>query len=60
VLFVLGRNDQMAPPKAARSLMAAAPHGQVVLLEAGHSLMTECPDGVLNALLDFLKPAQAA
>ena len=58
VLFVLGKNDQMAPPKAARSLMAAAPHGKVVLLDSGHSLMTECPDGVLDALLDFLKPAQ--
>jgi pimeloyl-ACP methyl ester carboxylesterase len=58
VLFVLGRHDQMTPPKAARSLLASAPHGQVVTLEAGHSLMTECPDGVLAALLDVLQAAR--
>lgn len=56
VLFVLGRNDQMTPPAAARALLGAAPHGQVVSLLAGHSLMTEDPDGVLTALLAFLKP----
>lgn len=55
VLFVLGRSDQMTPPKAAQSLLAAATRGRVVTLEAGHSLMTECPDGVLTALMDFLR-----
>jgi pimeloyl-ACP methyl ester carboxylesterase len=56
VLFVLGRADQMTPPKAAQSLLSAAAHGKVVTLDAGHQMMTERPDGVLNALLDFLEP----
>ena len=55
VLFVLGRADQMTPPKAAQSLMSAAAQGKTVTLDAGHQLMTESPDGVLNALLDFLQ-----
>ncbi len=55
VMFVLGQDDQMTPPKAAQSLQAAAQHGQTVLLPAGHSLMTEAPDGVLNALLKLLR-----
>ncbi len=54
-LFVLGSQDQMTPPKAAKSLVAKARHAQVVQLPAGHSLMTEAPDGVLQALKDFLK-----
>jgi pimeloyl-ACP methyl ester carboxylesterase len=55
VLFVLGRADQMTPPKAAQALVSAALHGKVVTLDAGHQLMTERPDGVLGALLDFLQ-----
>jgi pimeloyl-ACP methyl ester carboxylesterase len=56
VLFVLGRQDAMTPPKAAQSLQAKAVQSKTVLLDAGHSLMTEAPDGVLFALKDFLKP----
>ena len=55
VLFVLGSRDQMTPPKAARSLVQAARQRQVVQLRAGHSLMTEAPDGVLDALFGFLR-----
>ena len=54
-LFVLGDADQMTPPKAAQSLVSRAAQGRVVRLPAGHSLMTEAPDGVLQALKDFLK-----
>lgn len=54
-LFVLGSADQMTPPKAAQSLVAQASNAQVVTLPAGHSLMTEAPDGVLQAVKDFLK-----
>lgn len=54
-LFLLGTHDQMTPPKAAQDLAAKARHGHTVLLRAGHSLMTENPDGVLMALLRFLK-----
>ncbi len=55
-LFVLGQHDQMTPPKAAQSLIRKAQHGQVVQLQTGHSLMTEAPDAVLHALVEFLKP----
>jgi len=54
-LFVLGSQDQMTPPKAAQSLVSQANNAKVVKLPAGHSLMTEAPDGVLQALKDFLK-----
>jgi pimeloyl-ACP methyl ester carboxylesterase len=54
-LFILGTHDQMTPPKAAQSLSKRAKHGQTVLLRAGHSLMTENPDGVLMALLRFIR-----
>ncbi|PUE46926.1 alpha/beta fold hydrolase [Limnohabitans sp. 2KL-51] len=56
VLFVLGSADQMTPPKAAQSLIDLCAKPQVVKLSAGHSLMTEAPEGVLLALKDFLKP----
>ncbi len=56
VLFVLGRADQMTQPRAAQTRRGAAAHAKLVTLDAGHQLMSECPDGVLGALLDFLKP----
>ncbi len=55
VLFVLGRQDAMTPPRAAASLQSRARDGRTVLLEAGHSLMTEAPEGVLGALREFLR-----
>ncbi len=55
-LFILGTHDQMTPPKAAKALISRAKHGHTVMLRAGHSLMTEDPDGVLMALTRFLKP----
>lgn len=54
VLFVLGNRDAMTPAKAARALQARVPQAQTVMLEAGHSLMTEAPEGVLSALRGFL------
>ena len=56
VLFVLGSHDAMTPPKAAQLLQARAANARTVTLEAGHSLMTEAPDGVLFALKEFLQP----
>ena len=56
VLFILGRNDSMTLPKMAAPLQAKAPGSKTVLLEAGHQMMTEDPDGTLSALKDFLKP----
>lgn len=53
--FILGQLDQMTPPKSAKLLQQKARHGHTVLLKAGHSLMTEDPDGVLEALLQLLR-----
>lgn len=56
VLFVLGKDDAMTPPKAAASLQQRARDGRTVLVDGGHQTMTEAPDAVLFALRDFLKP----
>ena len=58
-LFVLGDNDQMTPPKAAQSLVALARQGTVVRVPAGHALMEEAPEQVLNALRSFFPHAIA-
>lgn len=54
VLFLLGASDQMTPPKAAQSLVTLAARPTTVNVQAGHSLMTEAPDAVLDALLAFI------
>ncbi len=58
VLFALGAQDQMTPPKAAQGLIRAARDAgktvQVVQLPVGHHQMTEAPDATLQALRDFL------
>lgn len=56
VLFVLGRDDAMTPPKAARPLQQQARDGRTVIVEGGHQMMTEAPDAVLFALRDFIQP----
>jgi pimeloyl-ACP methyl ester carboxylesterase len=55
VLFVLGRDDAMTPPKAARLLQQKARNAKSVVVPAGHQMMTEAPDAVLFALRDFLR-----
>ncbi|QXZ08299.1 alpha/beta hydrolase [Comamonas sp. Y33R10-2] len=59
VLFVLGEQDQMTPPKAAKGLIAAAQAaGKIVKVQTianGHNQMTESPDATLFAIHDFLK-----
>ena len=54
ILFLLGSADQMTPPRATRSLAAAAPQARTVIVDAGHQLKSEAPDAVLFALRDFL------
>ena len=58
ILFALGKQDQMTPPKAAQSLIQAAKAAgktlQVVMLPMGHNQMTESPDETLFALHGFL------
>ena len=60
VLFLLGAQDQMTPPKAAKTLIAAAQASgqrvQVAHLPVGHHQMTEAPDATLAAIRDFLAP----
>ena len=61
VLFALGEQDQMTPPKAAQGLVEAARATgqpvQVCMLPMGHNQMTESPDATLFALHDFLNAA---
>lgn len=55
-MMVLGKRDLMTPVKAAKDLMSALPKARIVSLEgAGHALMAEKPDDVLDALIGFLK-----
>ena len=59
VLFVLGEQDQMTPPKAAKTLINAAQATgktvQIAHLPVGHHQMTETPEEMLFAIRDFLK-----
>ena len=49
--LILGREDMMAPPRAAGDLIAALPVVQVTeLADCGHMLMAEQPDAVRDAL----------
>jgi pimeloyl-ACP methyl ester carboxylesterase len=57
VLFVFGSKDVMTPPRSAKLLTGAVKHGRIVTVEAGHSLMTEAPDAVLEALAGFAASA---
>ena len=50
-IVVLGERDLMTPAKAGQELAAALPNARVVMLKgAGHMLMSERPDEVLDAL----------
>jgi pimeloyl-ACP methyl ester carboxylesterase len=53
VLFVLGSRDVMTPPRSAQALTAALRHGKIVTVDAGHAMMAEQPDAVLDALRAF-------
>jgi pimeloyl-ACP methyl ester carboxylesterase len=55
VLFILGQDDQMTPPKAAQSLVQAARNATVVTVGSGHHQMTEAPEATLAALRQFLE-----
>lgn len=56
-LFVLGRRDMMTPPKAAQALIDAARQAgapvEVARLDAGHAMMSEQPDALLDTLYRF-------
>jgi pimeloyl-ACP methyl ester carboxylesterase len=54
-LFIFGSKDMMTPARSTRLLTGAIAHGKVVQVDAGHSLMAEQPDAVLDALFGFAK-----
>jgi pimeloyl-ACP methyl ester carboxylesterase len=53
VLFVFGAKDMMTPARSTKTLTGAIAHGKTVMVDAGHSLMSEQPDAVLDALYGF-------
>jgi pimeloyl-ACP methyl ester carboxylesterase len=44
----------MTPPKAGATLASQVKHAKVVSVNAGHSMMSEAPNEVLDALLSFV------
>jgi pimeloyl-ACP methyl ester carboxylesterase len=55
VLMILGKRDLMTPMTVARDVISKLPDVKVVALDgAGHSLMAEKPDEVLDNLISFL------
>lgn len=56
-LFLFGTKDMMTPARSTRALTGAIAHGQVVTVAAGHDLMAEAPDAVLDALLKLAQLA---
>lgn len=55
-LFILGRRDQMAPPKAGLAFTQLLPQAKTVqIAPSGHSLMAESPDDTLDALIEFFR-----
>ena len=49
--LILGERDMMTPAKAGKALAAVIPNARVVVLRgAGHTMMVERPDELLEAL----------
>jgi pimeloyl-ACP methyl ester carboxylesterase len=54
-LLLLGILDRMTPSSKAKALASALPNGQTILIPgAGHMMMSETPDAVIDALLGFV------
>jgi len=55
-LLLLGARDAMSPPRAAQAVASALANAQsTVLAGCGHMMMSEQPDQVLEALVDFIQ-----
>lgn len=52
-LLVVGAQDRMTPPKSTRLLTTTIAHATVMQVEAGHQMMAEQPEAVLEALLQL-------
>ncbi|MGY4309704.1 pimeloyl-ACP methyl ester carboxylesterase [Bradyrhizobium sp. USDA 4369] len=51
--LILGDKDMMTPVKAGMALAAAIAQSRTIILPgAGHTMMAECPDALLDALID--------
>lgn len=60
-LLITGAKDMMTPPKAARPLAEVIEGARTAIVpEAGHALMAERPDALLQALRDLLAQASRA
>lgn len=57
-LFVQGKKDMMTPPRSAQLLTGGIKHARVIGVDAGHAMMSEAPDAVLDALLRFAQDAR--
>jgi pimeloyl-ACP methyl ester carboxylesterase len=55
-LVIAGRRDQMTLLKSGKALAAEIPGAKLVVLDAGHSMMSEAPRETLKALRDFIQP----
>jgi len=53
-LVVAGKRDQMTQMKSGRALPESIPGARLVTLDAGHSMMSEAPRELLEALRGFL------
>lgn len=53
-LFICGARDMMTPPRSAKLLTSTIAHCKVVTVDSGHSMMSEQPDAVLDALFGFI------
>ncbi|HEY0488196.1 MAG TPA: alpha/beta hydrolase [Telluria sp.] len=58
VLMVFGTKDMMTPPRSTKLLTSAIAHAKTVQVDAGHSMMQEQPDAVLDALFSFATAAR--
>jgi len=55
-LVVMGARDIMTPPKGAQEMLSRLPDQRAIVLpDAGHAMMAEQPDAVLDALRSFLQ-----
>lgn len=60
-LIIMGGSDGMTPPRAGRQLADLIAGAETLTITgAGHTLMAEAPDAVLDALIGFFAPARAA
>lgn len=54
-LLILGESDQMTPFRAGKTVADQLANSTVVTLPgSGHSMLSECPNEVLDALIDFV------